>query len=89
MGAFTVLELRQTTRIFAVETVIWRTEVSIASLIRARIDSTSGSDDVGSITSICAQRSDVREPVLPVEQQQRGFTGTFEIVAAEQPGVVG
>jgi hypothetical protein len=28
-------------------------------------------------------------PVLSVEQSKRGFTGSFEIVAAEQPGVVG
>jgi hypothetical protein len=26
--------------------------------------------------------------MLSVEEQQRGFTGSFEIVAAERPGVV-
>jgi len=42
MSAVTVLELRQITIIVAVESVIWRTtEVGIASLIRALVDSTS------------------------------------------------
>jgi hypothetical protein len=36
-GAVAVLELRQITMIFAIECVIWRTEVGIASLIRAPV----------------------------------------------------
>jgi hypothetical protein len=40
-SSHTVLELRQITIIVAVESVIWRTEVGIVSLIRALVDSTS------------------------------------------------
>jgi hypothetical protein len=40
-GAVASARLRQITIIVAVESVIWRTEVGIASLIRAPVDSTS------------------------------------------------
>ena len=63
-----MLELRQITTIFAVESVIWRTEVSIASLIRARIDF----DSLAVTMSAAAA----------------GFTGSFEIVAADKAGGV-